>query len=103
MTVRDPFVKPVPIKELRPTQITVGMREVAAKRARWREQSTKKGAAFLGKHMIPVVLGPKDRHFIIDHHHLARALHDEGVKHVLTTVVANLSKIEPDTFCAFLY
>src|SRR5260370_1737091 len=98
MTVRDPFVKPVPIKELRPTQITVGMREVVAKRARWREQGTKKGAEFLGKHMIPVVLGPKDRHFIVDHHHLARALHDEVVKDVLLTVLAHLSKLEPDAF-----
>jgi hypothetical protein len=96
--VRDPFVKPIPIKTLRPTQITVGMREVAAKRARWREEGTKKGAEFLGKHMIPVVLGPKDRHFITDHHHLARALHDEGVKDVLISVVANLSKLEPDAF-----
>jgi hypothetical protein len=97
-TVRDPFVQPVPISELRPTQITVGMREVAAKSARWREEGAKKGAEFLGKHMIPVVLGPKDRHFIIDHHHLARALHDEGVKDVLISVVANLGKLEPDAF-----
>ena len=97
-TVRDPVVKPIPIKELRPTQITVGMREVAAKRARWREEGAKKGAEFLGKHMIPVVLGPKERHYVIDHHHLARALHDEGVKSVLITVVANLGKLEPDAF-----
>jgi hypothetical protein len=97
-TVRDPFVKPIPITELRPTQITVGMREVKAKRARWREEGTKKGAEFLGKHMIPVVLGPKDRHYIVDHHHLARALHEEGVKNVLITVVANLSKLEPSAF-----
>jgi hypothetical protein len=98
-TVRDPFVKPVPIAALRPTQITVGMREVVAKRARWREEgSTKKGAEFLGKHMIPVVLGPKDRHYVVDHHHLALALHDEGVKDVLISVVANLSKLEPDAF-----
>jgi hypothetical protein len=99
IAVRDPFVKPVPIKELRPTQITVGMREVAAKRARWREEGAKKkGAEFLGKHMIPVVLGPKDRHYITDHHHLARALHEEGVKDVLISVVANLHKLEPDAF-----
>jgi hypothetical protein len=96
--VREPFVKPVPIKELRPTQITVGMREVAAKRAAWREQGGKKGAEFLGKHMVPVVLGPKDRHYVIDHHHLARALHDEGVKDVLITVVANLGKLDADSF-----
>jgi hypothetical protein len=97
-TVRDPVVKPIPIKDLRPTQITVGMREVAAKRARWREERGDKGAEFLGKHMIPVVLGPKERHYVIDHHHLARALHDEGVKSVLISVVANFSKLETDAF-----
>jgi hypothetical protein len=95
--LREPLVKPIAITELRPTQITVGMREVAAKRARWREEG-KKGAEFLGKHMIPVVLGPKDRLHVIDHHHLARALHDEGVKDVLVTVVANLGELEPDAF-----
>ena len=99
ITVRDPFVKPVPIKELRPTQITVGMREVTAKRARWREEGGKKKAAeFLGRHMIPVVLGPKGRHYITDHHHLARALHEEGVKDVLISVVADIHKLEPDAF-----
>ena len=48
--------------------------------------------------MIPGVLGPKDRHYVIDHHHLARALHEEGVQDVDVTVVANLSKLEPDAF-----
>jgi hypothetical protein len=83
---------------LRPTQITVGMREVKAKRKRWREKGGKKGAEFLGEHMIPVVLGPKERDYVIDHHHLARALHEEGVKKILVTVVANLSRLEPDAF-----
>jgi len=96
--IREPRIKPFLIKELRPTQITVGMREVKEKRQRWREQSAKKGAEFLGKHLIPVVLGPKDRHYVIDHHHLARALHEEGVQDVDVTVVANLSKLEPDAF-----
>ena len=98
MSVREPILKPVPIADLRPTQMTVGVREVKEKRKRWREESKKKGAEFLGKHMIPVVLGPEDRHYVIDHHHLARALHDEGVKDVLCTVVANLTKLDRDTF-----
>jgi hypothetical protein len=41
-----------------------------------------------------VILGPKERHYIIDHHHLARALHDEGAKHILVTVVADLSRLD---------
>lgn len=98
MTLREPRLNPVRIADLRPTQITVGMREVKAKRKHWREQDADKNAKFLGKHMMPVVLGPKGRHYIIDHHHLARALHDEGVKEVLVTTVANLSKLEPDAF-----
>ena len=98
--VREPLLRPVPIADLRPTQITVGMREVAAKRKQWktRAENMGKGEEFLGKHLIPVILGPKDRHYVIDHHHLARALHEEGVDGVLITVVANLSKLDRDAF-----
>ena len=38
--------------------MTVGMREVKEKRQRWREHKPRKRAELLGKHMIPVVLGP---------------------------------------------
>ncbi len=96
--VREPTVNPVPILALRPTQITVGMREVAEKRTRWRELGDSKGGAFLGTHVIPVILGPKQRHYVIDHHHLARALHDEGVTDILVTIVADLTALERDAF-----
>jgi hypothetical protein len=98
MTVRDPMLTLVAITDLRPTQITVGMREVMAKRKHWRETASKKGGKFLGKHMIPVILGPKQRHYVIDHHHLALALHDEGVEEIAVTVIANLSKLDADAF-----
>jgi hypothetical protein len=100
--VREPLITPVPLAELRPTQITVGMREVEAKRKHWREMGDGKGSVFLGKHMIPVILGPKQHNYVIDHHHLARALHDEGVEAVLVTVVANLSKLDKDAFWVVL-
>jgi hypothetical protein len=96
--VREPMLTTVPTANLRPTQLTVGMREVEAKRKRWREIAAKEGRKFLGKHMIPTVLGSKARHYVVDHHHLARALHDEGVKDVAVTLIANLSKLEQDEF-----
>src|SRR5690349_16631859 len=96
--VREPILTAVAITDLRPTQITVGMREVAAKRQRWREIAGKAGGKFLGKHMIPVVLGPKSRHYVVDHHHLALALHEEGVKHVAVTLIANLGALDQDAF-----
>ena len=100
--VREPILTTINVSDLCPTQITVGMREVMAKRKRWRETSNKKGGKYLGRHMIPVILGPKQRHYVIDHHHLARALHDEGVKDVAVSVFANLGRLKVDEFWTFL-
>jgi hypothetical protein len=102
MNAREPILNPVPIARLKPTQITVGMHEVAQKRARWRKLSADGGDAFLGKHMIPSVLGPGGRHYITDNHHLARAMWDEGVKHVLVTVQADLSALSKVSFWRYL-
>ena len=96
---REPTLTPVPILALRPTQMTVGMREVREKRKRWREhKSPRKRAELLGKHMIPVVHGPDGRYYVVDHHHLARALHDEGVKDILVTIIGDLTMVQRDAF-----
>jgi hypothetical protein len=97
---REPRLHPVALAALRPTQMTVGMREVAQKRAEWRRHERK--AEFLGAHLIPVVLGPKGRPYLIDHHHLARALFDEGVAEIAVTVVCDLSALEADAFWVYL-
>jgi len=96
--VREPVLEPVPIESLRPTQITVGMREVDEKRKRLRKQKSLKLGKFVGHHLIPVVLGPRKRHYVIDHHHLSLALHKEGWRDIFVTVVADLSALEPDAF-----
>jgi hypothetical protein len=93
-----PVVRPVLISNLRPTQMTVGLGEVKQRRNHLRQQQGKKAARFLGKHMIPVILGPDGHHYLIDNHHLARALHDEGVKSVLTLVIADLRKLDTAAF-----
>ena len=95
----EPQLSPVSILDLRPTQITVGMREVEEKRKRLREKEKKDEAGqFIGSHLVPVVRGPKGRSYILDHHHLALALHLEKVEHVLTSVVADLSALKKDAF-----
>jgi hypothetical protein len=102
VTVREPLLHPTPIAELRPTQITVGMREVRAKQKRWQQQDEKKKAEFLGRHMIPVIRGPKGRFFVVDHHHLSLALHLEGIESVLVTEMADLRTLADDEFWVFL-
>ena len=100
--IREPIFKSTPLSELHPTQMTVGMREVKSKRQYWRSQQGDRAGTFLASHMIPVVLGPDEHAYVIDHHHLARALHEEGVKSIATTVVANLSRLDKDAFWIFL-
>ncbi len=97
-----PILKPVLIEDLRPTQITVGFREVAFKRQELRDLPANRAGAFLGHHFIPAVQGPKGRYHIVDHHHLARALREEGVKDVFVTVVADLSMLDKDAFLVVL-
>jgi hypothetical protein len=78
--------------------MTLGMGEVARKRKSWKSQDAKALAGFLAHHMVPVVVGPGGRRYLIDHHHLARALHDEGVESVFVSIVANFSKLDADAF-----
>jgi hypothetical protein len=99
---REPRIEPVEILNLRPTQMTIGMREVEAKRRHWREHPDRKKAGFLGTHLIPVIVGPKRQRYIIDHHHLVLALHREGVTHIATTVVEDLYQLERDSFWIYL-
>lgn len=102
MTAHEPLLRPQPLIELRPTQITVGFHEVQEKRKHFRQLTEKDGGTFIGRHMIPTVLGPKKRHYITDNHHLACALHKEGVEAVLVNVVADLSALSKASFWKFL-
>ena len=105
MSALEPILTPVLIAELRPTQITVGYREVAEKRREWRdrsEKSAKKAAAYLGRHLVPTVLGPGGKQYLVDHHHLALALHEEGMNEVLVTVTADLSALTKTAFWTYL-
>jgi hypothetical protein len=94
----EPVVHKVKIEDLRPTQFSVGMYEVKEKIRSFKLKSEKKEAEFIGSHMVPVVLGYNDKMYLVDHHHLCRALHESGEKHVLVTVIADLSMLPKDSF-----
>ncbi len=101
MSSREPLLNTVLIAELRPTQITAGFREVAEKRREWSGVAKSKRAVFLARHMIPVLLGPKGRSYVIDHHHLVLALHQEKCESIQVNVVADLSSLDKDAFWVF--
>jgi hypothetical protein len=52
--------------------------------------------------MIPVVLGPKDRAYVLDHHHLCRALLEEGVEEILVNPWLDLSTLKVREFWTYM-
>lgn len=86
------------LKPLRATQLTVGLSEVLLKRQHWRALDKTAQHAFLGKNPLPAVIGPKNKHYIIDHHHLGMALLLEGVDCVQLMVVTDFSTLTKDEF-----
>jgi hypothetical protein len=98
----DPVLRTVALADLRPTQMTVGLIEVERRRAKWRSLEGDERHAFLASHMVPTVIGPNDRRYIVDNHHLCRALVEEGEKGVFAMTVADLSKLEKARFWYFM-
>jgi len=64
----------VKIRKLRPTQMTLGLREVSERAEKMKKYSPEKFQKLLEDKAAPYVLGPGGDMYIVDHHHLARAL-----------------------------
>ena len=88
----------VRIEQLRPMQATVGMLEVNAKKKHLAQLDEKTLKAFLKGAPIPTVIGKHDSHYVIDHHHLARALLDAGITKAFAMVADDLSDLPEDKF-----
>ena len=83
----------IAIRDLHPTQMTVGYREIAERRRRWRAAfATGEGA--VRSLIVPVVLGPCARSYILDRHHELCALAAEGIADVQVNVVEDLRSFE---------
>ena len=87
-----------PVITLCPTQLTVGFIEVDAKKKKLQSLSSKDQADFLAAHPMPVVIGPAQRMYITDHHHLARAAYDLKIKEACFEVEDDLSALTQDIF-----
>ena len=53
---------------------------------------------FLQNHPIPAVEGPEDKLYITDHHHLGRALLDQGLPTGFFLIEADLSQLSLEAF-----
>lgn len=95
-------LKQIPLAELRPTQITVGFREVQAKRKAWAKLSQDERNKAISEEFFPAVRGPGKKYFVLDRHHAALALTREKAECVQVGLVRNLSALSEHDFWIFL-
>jgi hypothetical protein len=92
----------IKLAQLRPTQMAVGFEEVGVKRSKWRALSAQGKSDFLASHPFPALCGPGAQYFIVDGHHLALALLQEGTDAVLARQIEDLSTLDANQFFAAL-
>jgi hypothetical protein len=86
------------LKDLHPTQLTVGLIVVQDKRKHLAAMSQGDRQSFMKAHPMPAVIGPQGKLYITDHHHLGRAALDAGLASAFFEVDADLSKCSLETF-----
>ena len=94
----DIHLVPAKLTALRPTQMTVGYREVTEKRDHWKTLGKKARGEAIAAHWFPAGLGPGQPYYIVDHHHLGLALLEEGVKEVKVMLLKDLSWLDSTIF-----
>jgi hypothetical protein len=86
------------IADLHPTQITLGLREVANKRLRWRARLRRADSGGAPGLIAPVVRGGDGRLYLVDRHHLLRGIQLEGIEAVPVRMIADFSKLSTKGF-----
>lgn len=88
----------IEIKYLHPTQISVGFEQVNEKYQKIHKLSSSKLTEFLKDHLVPIILGPDKKIYIIDHHHLCFALYNNNNDEVYGNIIKDWSDFEYDEF-----
>jgi hypothetical protein len=97
-----PKIDRMRLADLRPTQITVGLRKVAQKRREFEGLSARDRQAYVTSLLFPAVKGPKQQYYIIDHHHEAVALLQDKGSTVNVGLVCDLSGLSEKSFWVYL-
>lgn len=92
----------VKLEDLRPTQMTVGFKEVNTKRKSWEKLKPTERRDAMRKELFPAVIGPNKTYYILDHHHAAVALVREKSDRVAVGIAHDLSHLKLEAFWIFL-
>jgi hypothetical protein len=88
---------------LHPTQSAVGMREVWMRIAKMQRWSAKRRQRFLQAKTAPILIGPGNEVYLLDHHHLARMLLESKIMPALCAEIkGNCAALSDHDFWAMM-
>lgn len=88
----------LPLAQLRPTQMTVGLHHVQGKMDVTARHQGRRQIELMERHRLHVVIGPGPSFYVIDHHHWARAWYELGIESAPVVIKHNWSRMAPDRF-----
>ena len=88
----------VELRDLRPTQFSVGRLEVEERAENMKTWSSKKLKEELYTHEMPLIRGPGGELYLTDRHHFAQALLEIGETHAIGRVMHDWSDLSIDDF-----
>jgi len=91
-------MKTVKITSLRPTQVTIGLIEVSWKSVEICSLSARKRAALIAEKPAEVILAPREKPYLVNHHHVALAAHFSGMKRMPMIIVDDFSSLTQAAF-----
>jgi hypothetical protein len=91
-----------PIASLCPTQMTLGMFAVNKRKGHIAKLTGQARTDYLDAHLVTAVLAPNKQRYIIDRHHLCRALLELGISDVKCETACDASQLAEDEFWCFL-
>lgn len=100
----DPYhvgrVYRVNVEDLRPTQFGIGIREVKIRLKKIEKMDREELRQYLKEKVGSVIVGPGEEFWLVDGHHLARALELDDDKEMLVRLLHDWSNLSEDEFYA---
>jgi len=88
---------------LHPTQSAVGMREVELRIAKMKRWPAQRRERFLLEKTAPILIGPGNEVYLLDHHHLARMLLESRIKPLMyAEIKGNYAALSEHDFWALM-
>ena len=87
----------ITLLDLKPTQFSIGLREVKKKAKKLSNMKPRDLEDYLEAHPVPVVTY-RTKLYIIDHHHMVRACWEAGIEGIYVDLKADLSRLGPGEF-----